>query len=399
MKLFYPLIAAALVTLQGCAWFGGDDEPEEIKPNELTSINREVDIEVLWSRNIGKGADDRAIKIRPAIDGGRIFAAAADGHVMALQTGTGRVIWERQVKNFYSKEELANAFTKDLDTITGGVGLGGDLVVVGTASGEIIAMNRSDGSLAWKARTSSEVLTPPQIRGDVVIVQSIDGKVAAYDAIDGRRKWLYTTSTPALTLRGTATPIINGNIVVAAFANGRVAFLDIELGLAAFDERIAAPQGTSDLERLVDIDGRMELIDNRLFVVSYQGRVVAIDVGSGRMLWAENASSVVGLGSGFGNIYVGQADSQVSAFNADNGREIWNVDALLYRDVTTPVTISSYVAVTDYEGYVHLLAQSDGRFVGRRKIDGSGIQAGLIADSGRLYAMGDGGSLTALEIK
>ena len=318
---------------------------------------------------------------------------------MALKTDSGRAIWEVQVKNFYTKAELANAFTKDLDTITGGVGVGGDLVVVGTASGELIAMNKSDGSLAWKVSSSSEVLAVPQIQDDTVVVQSIDGKIVAYDAIDGSRKWLYTTSIPALTLRGTSTPIIQSNVVVAAFANGRVAFLDIERGLAGYDQRIAVAQGSSDLERLIDIDGAMQVIENRLYVVGYQGRLVAIELNSGGLVWSEEVSSVVGLGSGFSNVYVGRADSQVSAFNADNGRSVWNVDALLHRDVTTPVTVGSYVAVTDFEGYVHLLAQSDGRFVGRKKIDGSGIKAGLVADNGRLYAMGDGGNLSVLEIR
>ena len=118
-----PLAAllAALV-LSGCSWFGGDDEPEEIKPNPLPDIRAEVTLDSIWSRKVGKGAEDRAVRLTPAVVGGRIFAAAADGHVMAMTTDTGRVIWRQQVKEFYSRAELANAFTKRLDVITGGCG-------------------------------------------------------------------------------------------------------------------------------------------------------------------------------------------------------------------------------------------------------------------------------------
>ena len=389
----------ALFVMSGCSWFGGDDKPEEIKPNPLPSINEEVRLDVLWNRKIGGGSGDRAIRLKPAIIGGRVFAASADGNIKALTTDAGRVIWEAELKDFYTKEELPFGFSKDLDAITGGVGAGGDLIVVGTGSGEILALNQSDGSLAWKSRVASEVLSQPQIDDDLVVVQTIDGKVAAYDAIDGSRKWIYTSTIPSLTLRGTATPIISGDVVVVGFSSGRVTFLDRETGFAGLDQRVGVAQGSSDLERLVDIDGTMAMESGRLYAASFQGRLIGIDMSTGRILWSEEASSVSGVGTGFGNVYLASSDSQISAYNADNGREVWRVDALLHRDITSPVATGSYLAFTDFEGYLHLMAQSDGRFVGRRKIDGSGVKAGVVAEGGRLYAIGNNGSLSALEIQ
>ena len=389
----------ALSAMSGCSWFGGDDEPEEIKPNPLPRINEEVRLEVLWNRKIGGGSGDRAIRLRPAILGGRVFAASADGNIKALTTDKGRIIWEAEVKDFYTKEELSFGFSKGLDVITGGVGAGGDLVVVGTGSGEILALNQSDGSLAWKSRVASEVLSQPQIDDDLVVVQSIDGKVAAYDAIDGSRKWVYTTNIPSLTLRGTATPIISGDVILVGFSSGRVALLERETGFPGLDYRVGVAQGDSDLERLVDIDGVMAMENGRLYAASFQGRIIGIDIATGRILWAEEASSVSGVGTGFGNVYLASSDSQISAYNADNGREVWRVDALLHRDITAPVAMGSYLAFTDFEGYLHLMAQSDGRFVGRRKIDGSGVRSGVVAEDGRLYAMSNKGSLFVLDIR
>jgi outer membrane protein assembly factor BamB len=389
----------ALLVMSGCSWFGGDDEPQEVKPNPLPRFNEEVRLEVLWNQKIGGGSGDRAIRIRPAITGGRVFAASADGKIKALTENTGRIIWEAEIKDFYTKEEVAFGFSKGLDAIIGGVGAGGDLVVVGTGSGEILALNQSDGSLAWKSRVASEVLSQPQIDDDVVVVQSIDGKVSAYDAIDGSRKWIYTTNIPSLTLRGTATPIISGDVILVGFSNGRVTLLEKETGFSGLDRRVGVAQGGSDLERLVDIDGAMAMENGRLYAVSFQGRIMSIDIATGRTLWSEEASSVSGVGTGFGNVYLASSDSQISAYNADNGREVWRVDALLHRDITAPVAIGSYLAFTDLEGYLHLVAQSDGRFVGRRKIDGSGVRSGVVAEGGRLYVMGNKGSLFVLELR
>ena len=393
------LTGLLLLMLSACSWFGGKDEVEEIKPTKLTGINEEVRIRPIWNAKLGKGAQDRAIKLVPAVVASRVFAASADGKVVALQANNGREIWRQKVKSFYSKEEARNAFTKDVDVITGGVGVGKDIVVVGTAAGELVALNQSDGSLAWRTRTSSEVLAPPQIDNDLVVAHTIDGKIAGYDVLNGERKWIYSTPIPSLTLRGTSTPIIFGEMVIAGFANGRFALLDRERGIAGVDERIAMATGRSDLERLVDIDGTMVVSGNQLYVVSFHGRLVSIDLITGRLSWAIDASSVVGLGEGFGNIYLAHADSTLTAIDMAPGRDVWEVTALQHRDITVPVSTGSYIAVGDYDGYLHIIAQSDGRFVGRRRVDGDGILSPVVADGNRLFVMGNSGRLSTFEIQ
>ncbi|MDG1835829.1 MAG: outer membrane protein assembly factor BamB, partial [Pseudomonadales bacterium] len=261
-------------------------------------------------------------------------------------------------------------------------------------------MNEEDGSLAWKAKTASEVLAPPQVSGDIVVAQSIDGKVAAYNTSDGERRWIYTTSIPSLTLRGTSTPIVTDEFVIAAFANGRLSVLDRFRGLAGIDQRVGISKGKSDLERLIDIDGSMVLDGSSLYAVSYQGNMVVLDLAaSGRVGWGMEASSVVGLGSGFGNVYLAGADSKLTAITMDSKRELWASEALLNRDITSPVTLSSYIAIGDFEGYIHLIAQSDGRFVARKKVDGDGISAPVVVDGSRLYVITNGGRLFAMEVR
>ena len=401
MQVLNRIWLASLVALvvSGCSWFGGDDDVEEIVPTKLVKFENEIEIKPIWDAKLGKGAEDRAIKLVPAVASSRVFAASADGNVIAFQANNGRKIWTVQVRDAYSKKEVRNAFGDGSDIITGGVGIGRDIVVVGTSAGEIVALNQSDGSLAWRARTSSEVLAPPQIDRDLVVAHTIDGKIAGFNTLDGERKWLYSTTIPSLTLRGTSTPIITDEYVIAGFANGRFALLERERGLAGADQRVAAPTGRSDLERLVDIDGTMVVAGNVLFIVSFQGRMAAVDLATGRLLWAQEASSFVGLGEGFGNIYIAYADSIIAAKDMADGRDVWKIDALKHRVVTAPVTTGSYIAVGDFDGYLHIIAQSDGRFVGRRRVDGDGIQSPVVADGNRLFIIGNSGRLSVFEIE
>jgi len=386
--------------LAGCSWFDIGDEEEVRKPATLTQISTEINLERLWDVRIGKGAADKAIQLVPGYSGSRIFAAAADGTVKALDTGTGREIWSVNIETYYDDEERRNSFTKSADTITGGVGVGEELVLVGSSAGEVVAMNQSDGSLAWRARATSEVLSPPQAFGQLVVAQSIDGKLAGFNVFDGERKWLYSTSIPSLTLRGTATPILSDG-VVTGFANGRIAVIDKERGLPVMDQRVAAAKGQSDLERLIDIDGLIARDENMLYAASYQGNIVAIDLAqNGRVVWGLPASTVTGVTLGFGNVYMSSADSVIFAYDTNaSGRESWKNEALLYRDITAAVPVSSYLAIGDFEGYLHLVAQSDGRFVGRTRVDKDGLRSQAIVDGSRIYVMGNSGRLSALELR
>jgi outer membrane protein assembly factor BamB len=402
VKVLNKTWLAVLVTLllSGCSWFGGDDdEVEEIVPTKLVKFENEIEIIPLWDSKLGKGAEDRAIKLVPAVASSRVFAASADGNVVALQANNGRKIWSIQLKDAYTKEESRNAFGDGSDIITGGLGIGRDIVVAGTSAGEIVAINQSDGTIAWRARTSSEVLAPPQVDRDLVVAHTIDGKLGGFSTIDGERKWLYSTSIPSLTLRGTSTPIIKDEYVIAGFANGRFALLDRERGIAGADQRIASPTGSSDLERLVDIDGNMVVAGNVLFIVSFQGRLAAVDLGTGRLAWSQEASSIVGLGEGFGNIYIAYTNSIIAAKDMEDGRDVWEIEGLMNRDVTVPVSTGSYLAVGDFDGYLHIIAQSDGRFVARRRVDGDGIQSPVVVDGNRLFVMGNSGRLSAFEIQ
>jgi outer membrane protein assembly factor BamB len=137
----------------------------------------------------------------------------------------------------------------------------------------------------------------------------------------------------------------------------------------------------------------------RLFVASYQGQLVALEISSGKIGWQRPASSFVGLGGGFGNVYLAADNSVLAAFDMTSSREVWSVDALTYRDITAPVATGNYIVVGDVEGYVHLIAQSDGRFVGRSKVDGDGIRSTIVANGSTLYVMGNSGKLFALRIR
>ncbi len=110
---------------------------------------------------------------------------------------------------------------------------------------------------------------------------------------------------------------MTNRLAVAGLSTGKVVALDISNGVPVWEQRVAIPTGRSELERVVDIDGGLLLSGETLYVASYQGRVAALDLQSGRQLWQRDASSYAGVAQGFGNVYVSLSSAPLKALTSD----------------------------------------------------------------------------------
>jgi len=373
-------LSAGCSTITG--WFS-DDEFDPREPVELEKINEQVKLKSRWSRGVGDGQGDGLYKINPILVGGNIYVASAEGKLASVDAEAGRVRWKN-----------------DLDlAISGGVGHHRDSIFVGASEGLVMRLSADSGEEIWRAIVSGEVLSAPQGDGRYVVAQTYDGKLMGFDYETGETRWTYTSDVPVLTLRGTGTPMILGDNAIAGFADGKVVAVNLRSGNVAWEARVAIPQGRSEIERIVDIDGSMALQGSDLYAASYQGRLAAIDTRSGRRVWQRNVSSVSGVSVGFGNVYVSDDDGTVSAFLRNGQGVRWQNIDLGFRELSRPTPVNSYVATVDFEGYLHLLSQVDGEIVGRTKVDSSGARADMIARGNRLFVYTNDGTLKAYDVE
>ncbi len=323
------------------------------------------------------------MNLGPAVRDDRLYIADRKGRVAALDAATGKQFWS-------------------VDTgaaLSAGPSAGGGIVLVGSSDAEVIALDSADGSLRWKTAASSEVLAQPQVDLDRVIVQTADGSIAGLDAADGKQIWINDHTIPVLTLRGTASPAVEHGLVVAGFANGKLAAFSAEKGFTVWEKSIAVPQGRSELERIVDIDGSPVIAGDAVYVTTYQGRIARVDIRDGNVAWERDMSSSVGLGVDFSQVYVTDDNSHVWALSRGSGSSSWKLEALANRGLTAPEPFGDYVVVADAEGFVHLLSRFDGSIAGRIELDSKGINTRPLAVGDTLYVYGNSGKLAAFSIR
>ena len=373
------MVIGLTAVLAACA----SNDEVELKPADLVDFDETADVRVIWSDNVGVGAGKNYNLMPPAALNQRVFASDAEGLVVAYDKSSGKEIWETELEA----------------EVSSGVGAAAGQIFVGTLRGEVVALDADSGSVQWKATVSGEVLAPPQGNGSEVAVQTLDGKVFGLNAETGEQLWMHDTAVPALTLRGTATPVVTSTSVYAGFATGKILALDVKDGTVQWEQRVAIAQGRSELERVIDINAAPILVGDILYSGSYQGRLVALNRSNGRGLWAQQESSFNSLSSGLGYIFVTDADDRVKAYDANNGQLKWENDQMIRRGLGGPQAFGSYVAVADFEGYVHIMSQTDGSFVARRKVDGDGVRSPMLAIGDTLYVYGNSGELEALSVQ
>ena len=381
MTRVFALALAALLASTGCTTIKGwfvDDDPEA--PAELVDFEPAIDVRRNWKTSVGSGVDRAGRQLKPVYATGTVFGADYKGRLAAIASETGDVRW--QVKTDLS--------------FSGGPAVDGDLLVIGTMDGEVLAFDAGSGAERWRSRVSSEVLARPAIADGQVFVRSIDGRVFAFDAGDGERNWVYDHEVPLLTLRGNADPIARGGALFVGYDGGQVVALRQTDGGVLWEQTVVSPEGRTELERLADVDGQMVLVASDLIVPTYKSRLASLAASSGQLLWFEDIASATGVSVDRTNLAISDTDGTLWLLDRRNGSTLWQHDQLARRGLTRPTFYRDLIVVGDREGYLHWYRVDDGRLVARTDLGGGGFAAAPVTIGNTLLALTRDGDLFAL---
>mgnify|MGYP000444469570 CR=1 FL=1 len=387
VNVYRLTLGLALVSmLTACSsmtsWF--EDDVYVAPPAELVEFTAEFEPEIVWKKNTGNGAGDDYSDLATLIQNEMAVAIDYEGNVSSYEVLTGRQLWKT-----------------DLDVpVAAGVGGGNGLILVGTQEGTILALDETNGHLLWKKQLSSEVLAPPKAAMDVVVVRTVDGRMTGLSTSDGNILWAYQRTVPLLSLRGASELVLFDDKVVAGYANGKLVALSIADGNVIWEESVAVPRGRTELDRLVDIDSAPVIENGVVYVVAYNGRLAALSLDSGRLLWSREMSSRSGLDVDSGDtVYVSDYTGYVWALQDGSGDALWRQTRLLRRKITAPVIVGNYVIVGDLEGYVHWMSREDGRFVTRVRVSKEAIRSKPVVKDDLVFVTASDGTLTAFRIQ
>ena len=373
MRLNWPvrvagmLVAGAAGLLLG-ACSSGPDKP---KPTELSPNAALIGVRLAWTSRIGPvnfPLDIHVINNSVSLAGG-------DGSVATIDGTSGADQWRVMVAG----------------GIAGGVGSDGRLTAVVTRANELLALER--GREVWREKLGALSFTAPLVAGERVFVMTADRAVTAFDGRSGRRLWTYTRAGDIpLSVHQSSVMLAVGDTLVVGIS-GRLVGLNPLTGSVRWEAPIATARGTNDVERLVDLVGRVSREGDVICARAFQTAIGCVNAARGNLLWAKPAVGGQGVHGDADFVFGTEADGQVIAWRRSDGEKAWTSERLKYRGLTAPLVIGRTVAVGDATGLVHFLSRQDGSLMNRMPTDGSAIVASPVVVGNTLVVVTEKGGV------
>lgn len=447
-RFFAGTFACVLLLAAGCSALPDKTYP----PEPLPKISQQAELVKVWSDSSGSGELNRGYDLIPSLSSLEsnegdsfsyfssdssnnsdkknkqkelLIAGDAEGLVQAFELSQSG--WFKGLFTSVSDKLL---WKKQLNSgLSAGINQDEERAYFATQNGQLIALNKMTGEQIWQVELASEVLITPQLASpeasfsdarDLLVVITSNGQVNAFNRETGNRVWSYTSVMPNLSLRGSSPPLISNFFTFIGLANGKVLALDNSTGQPRWEARLAQPEGRTDIERLVDVRGKLVEAQGYIFANSFQGETHALDPFSGRSQWNKKLSSYQGISYvpprfsedyssssplSNGALIVVDEKSQVHALDPLTGSSLWLQNKLYGRELTQAVLLEDVLVVADYQGYLHLIQPETGALVGRASFDLDGVSTSLLVSqpSGetkqRLLVHSNRGKLGLFELK
>ncbi len=176
--------------------YGRDYGEQRFSPLDQITAENVSDLGLAWSADLDTARGQEAT---PLMHDGVLYISTAWSMVKAYDARTGELKWSYDPE--VPRETLAVACC---DAVNRGVALYGDKVYVATLNGDLVALNQSDGTVAWRTTvvpdtTSYTITGAPRVANGKILIGSggaeykARGFIAAYDWQTGEEVWRFHT--------------------------------------------------------------------------------------------------------------------------------------------------------------------------------------------------------------
>lgn len=380
--MYVAVLAAMSTAVIGC---NRGIKPVVNDPVKLVQIAEPISVlQPVFSTDIGnkKASKKDPLDLQVGYVNGQIVTASRGGDLTGFNSA-GERLWSINVG----------------DQITGGVALDAlsQTAIISTRGGQVMAFDSVTGAKRWQKQLSGSVLTPALITNNRVILSANDGFLHGLSLQTGQSVWQFATQVPAISVRGSAAPtLLDSKTALLATADGRLHAVTTDSGLPQWSRRVGVGTGSSEVERMSDVDGTPIVDKNQLFAISYSGQLLGIDLASRQVMFVNELASLKSLAVNNQQVIATSLEGKVVAYNRSNGEVLWESEELAYRHLTNPVMIGNYIAVGDFDGMVHLFDPASGKIVSR--VQTKGALSSLQVQGSRLMTQSTSGQVAIWQL-
>ncbi|MDE2926658.1 MAG: PQQ-binding-like beta-propeller repeat protein [Acidobacteriota bacterium] len=329
-KSVWVLVLALPVATVGVC--GAGDWPQFRGSPSLTGVSGArlpSSPELAWTHEAGDPIESSA-----AVSGGRVFVGTAGGELHAVDLESGALAWRYEAQDAIGESSAA---------------VSGGSVYIADLSGMLHAVSEADGTRRWTFQTDGEVKSSPVVLSDSVLVGSYDGYLYCISAGGGDLRWKRETDGPLH-----CTPGVLDGIAYVSGCDGMLRGIRVSDGEPVVTVDVGAYTGASP-----------SLAGDRAVFGTFDNQVLAVGLKSGAVLWRyqapERAAPFYSSAARFGGkVVVGGRDKLVHCLDADTGKALWT-HATRARVDSSPAIADGRVWVGSYDGRLYSLDLETGK--------------------------------------
>jgi outer membrane protein assembly factor BamB len=350
-----------------------------------------------WTASVGAaGGYRQPLQASPLIFGGQIFAMDANAAVTAFSAADGSQKWRTRTQPKHATEV----------NIGGGIGYDSGKIYASTGYGELLALDAGSGKILWRQTMDFPARSAPLIAGGLVAVVVQNDLLLTFDAHTGTPGWRFTgtvgqNSGAAVAITG--APAYADGILVAGFSSGTLAALDANSGTPVWEQSFASSFGQASTLDFSDIVAAPVIANGVVYAIGLGNTAMAVDLHSGAKVWTHSASGSDAFCLAGSFAFLLDKSQTLSSIHADDGLVSWSLQMPQYRNMKKkkqpllwngPIMVNGMLILTNDFGEIAFVDAVAGRINSIAKLSGP-ADITPIAAGGMLLQLTRDATLTA----
>ncbi len=365
-----------------------------------TALNR------IWSVDAGVGSSGAGrLTASPVIDSGRIYVIDAKANVSAYTASGGKRLWRVGLK---PKGESAS------EGYGGGVAASGGRLFATTGFGTVAALDAATGRRLWTKKLGSPIRSSPTVSGGKVYLVTVDNRIFSLSAADGEVVWDFRRYAESAGVLGSPSPAVSGANVVAPYSSGEIIAFNTETGKPVWADSFSRTQRMSPLAKLSSISGRPVIDRGFVYAISHSGRTGAVNLKTGERVWARNIGGTQTPWVAGNTVFIVSLEGKLYALDRGTGKLRWsqNLNKAAEKEPkkkkglfgnkqkatvlwSGPVLAGGRLLLVSSDGRLVTVSPQSGTITGGRNLGGKYLIPPVVAN-GIVYVFANSARLTAL---
>lgn len=351
----------------------------------------------VWEASIAGSNNKQRLAASPVIADNRLFVVDTDAVVSAFAADTGTKLWSVSIGS--TGKDFKNSL------FGGGAAVDGTTVYATSGSGDVAALNATDGSVLWKAKPAGPLRGAPTVAFGGVYVISQDNQIFALNAANGAVQWQATASLEAGSIFGAGSPAAAQGTIVAGYSSGEVQAYRYENGRDLWEDALARTSMALSVSTLSDVDADPVIDRGRVFALGQGGRMASYELVTGQRSWE---ISIAGISTPYvvGEwVYAMTDDGKLLCVARGSGKVRWLQQLARFRVETEkkkkdpirwtgPILAGGRLIAVNSEGQLVEFSPTDGSTIATTEFKAPLSQSPVVANN-ILYILADDGRITA----